>query len=61
MLHIFCWMIALATNEQGAAEATDWIKPPTWSGNYWGPVATRARSAGNLPPLPSNPEHGTLA
>lgn len=58
MLYIFCWMIALATNEQGAAEATDWIKPPTWSGNYWGPVATRARSAGNLPPLPSNPEMG---
>ena len=58
MLHIFCWMIALATNEQGAAEATDWIKPPTWSGNYWGPVATHARSAGNLPPLPSNPEMG---
>ena len=55
MLHIFCWMIALATNEQGAAEATDWIKPPTWSGNYWGPSATRARMAGNLPPLPSNP------
>ena len=56
MLHIFCWMIALATYEQGAAEATDWIKPPTWSGNYWGPAANRARSAGNLPPLPSNPE-----
>ena len=56
MLHIFCWMIALATYEQGAAEATDWLKPPTWSGNYWGPAATRARSAGHLPPLPSNPE-----
>ncbi len=56
MLHIFCWMIARATYEQGAAEATDWLKPPTWSGNYWGPVATRARSVGHLPPLPSNPE-----
>ncbi|MGO8901503.1 MAG: YiiX/YebB-like N1pC/P60 family cysteine hydrolase [Isosphaeraceae bacterium] len=58
MLHIFCWMIALATNEQGAAEATDWIIPPTWSGNYWGPLATRARDTGLLPPLPSNPEMG---
>ncbi len=56
MLHIVCWMIALATYEPGAAEATDWMKPPSWSGNYWGPAATRARSAGNLPPLPSNPE-----
>ena len=58
MLHLICWMIALATYEPGAAEATDWMKPPSWSGNYWGPAATRARSAGNLPPLQSNPEMG---
>ena len=58
MLHIICWMIAVATYEPGTAEATDWMKPPAWSGNYWGPAATRARSAGNLPPLPSNPEMG---
>src|SRR5262249_5398134 len=32
----------------------DWMKPPTWSGNYWGPAAIRARSAGQLPPLPIN-------
>jgi len=50
-----CWMIALATYERGAAEATDWMKPPTWSGNYWGPAASRARSAGQLPPLPMTP------
>jgi hypothetical protein len=56
VLRIICWMIALATYEPGAAEATDWMKPPSWSGNYWGPAATRARSAGNLPPLQSNPE-----
>ena len=56
MLHFMCWMIALATHDPGAAEATDWMKPPSWSGNYWGPAATRARSAGNLPPLQSNPE-----
>jgi Permuted papain-like amidase enzyme, YaeF/YiiX, C92 family len=58
VLRIICWMIALATYEPGAAEATDWMKPSTWSGNYWGPVATRARSAGHLPPLPSSPEMG---
>ncbi len=56
MLYFIAWMVALARYEQGAAEATDWIKPPSWSGNYWSPAATRARSAGDLPPLPSNPE-----
>ena len=58
MLQFICWMIALATYEPGAAEATDWMKPPSWSGNYWGPAATRARSDGSLPPLQSNPEMG---
>jgi hypothetical protein len=48
-------MIALSTSERGAAEATDWLKPPTWSGNYWGPAACRARLAGQLPPLPMTP------
>jgi hypothetical protein len=48
-------MIALWNCEQGAAEATDWLKPAAWSGNFWGPEATRARLAGLLPPLPSNP------
>jgi hypothetical protein len=56
MLHFICWMIAFATYEPGAAEATDWMKPPSWSGNYWGPAATRARSTGDLPPLQSNPK-----
>jgi hypothetical protein len=56
VLHLICWMIALTTYEPGAAEATDWMKPPNWSGNYWGPAATRARSNGSLPPLHKNPE-----
>jgi Permuted papain-like amidase enzyme, YaeF/YiiX, C92 family len=55
VLYLFCWMIALSSHEQGAVEATDWMKPPGWSGNFWGPVATRARVAGQLPPLPMNP------
>jgi hypothetical protein len=49
-------MIALANPKQGAAEATDWMKPPGFSGNFWGPAACRARLTGELPPLPSNPE-----
>ena len=58
MLYFIAWMVALARYDQGAAEATDWIKPPSWSGNYWGPAATCARSAGQLAPLPSNQEMG---
>ena len=56
MLYLLCWMIALSNYEHGAAEPTDWMKPPGWTGNFWGPGATRARAAGQLPPLPSNPE-----
>jgi hypothetical protein len=55
MLWLCSWLIALWTDDRGAAEATDWMKPPTWSGNYWGPAAHRARLAGQLPPLPVNP------
>ena len=29
-----------ANDERGVAEATDWMKPPSWSGNFWGPAAT---------------------
>ena len=47
-------MIALWNYEQGAAEATDWMKPSGWTGNFWGPAATRARLTGQLPPLPTN-------
>jgi hypothetical protein len=51
----FCyWIIALGNSEPGAAEATDRMKPPTWTGNFWGPAATRARRTGQLPPLPTN-------
>jgi hypothetical protein len=31
------------------------MKPPAWSGNFWGPAARRARLAGQLPPLPMTP------
>jgi hypothetical protein len=49
-------MFALSTYEAGAAEPTDRMRPPTWSGNFWGPAATRARLAGELPPLPTDPQ-----
>jgi hypothetical protein len=47
-------MVALWNADQGAAEATDWMKPSSWTGNFWGPAATRARASGQLPPLPTN-------
>jgi Permuted papain-like amidase enzyme, YaeF/YiiX, C92 family len=55
VLYVFWWMIALANYEQGAVEPTDWMKPPGWTGNYWGPGATRDRAAGQLSPLPVDP------
>src|SRR5262249_1295082 len=55
LIWFFCWMIAL-WNDEGGAEATiDWMIPPAWSGNFWGPAASRARSAGHLPALPVTP------
>jgi hypothetical protein len=46
MIRFFCLMVALGNTGQGAAEATDWMKPATWTGNFWGPAAVRARLAG---------------
>jgi hypothetical protein len=50
-----CWIFALWNDERGAEDTIAWMKPPAWSGNFWGPAASRARSAGELPPLPLNP------
>jgi hypothetical protein len=55
VLWFACWMFALSTYERGAAEATDWMIPPGWTGNPWGPAATAARYAGKLPPIPMTP------
>ena len=52
VLWFCCWMMALSTGERVSPESTDWMKPANWSGNFWGPAASRARSAGELPPLP---------
>jgi hypothetical protein len=53
MLWFGFWMIAIWNSEQGASEATDWTAPAGWTGNFWGPEATRARLTGQLPPLPT--------
>jgi hypothetical protein len=56
VLYFIAWMIALATYDGGTAEPTDWMQPAGFHGNFWGPAATRARAAGQLPPLSSNRE-----
>jgi hypothetical protein len=48
-------MIGLWTYDQDLEDGTDRLRPPAWSGNFWGPAANRARSAGQLPSLPMNP------
>ena len=55
MLWFFCWTLALLNSERRAEEGADWLRPAAWSGNFWGPSAGRARSAGELPPLPMDP------
>lgn len=55
MLWFYCLMAGLGMAHNDASEATDWMKPATWRGNFWGPAATRARESGELPPLPTNP------
>src|SRR5262249_46500919 len=53
MFWFYCLLLTLGRSDRGAAEATDWMKPAAWTGNFWGPPATRARATGQLPPLPS--------
>jgi hypothetical protein len=55
VLWFFCWAIALATYGDGAAEPTDEMTPPGWTGNPWGPAASRARYSGHLPAIPMTP------
>jgi hypothetical protein len=56
LIWFLCWMMALSTYDLAAEEATDWMKPSGFVGNFWGPAAWRARRMGQLPPLPSDPE-----
>jgi hypothetical protein len=55
VLWFFFWTMALFRYENGAAEPTDWMKPPGYTGNFWGPAAMRDRAAGKLPPIPMTP------
>jgi hypothetical protein len=52
MLPIFRLFLILVMNAHDGKEPTDRLAPPGWHGNPWGPVATAARRAGQLPPIP---------
>jgi hypothetical protein len=55
MIWCYCLLLTLGSGERGADEATDWMKPSNWTGNFWGPAATRARFIGELPPIATTP------
>ena len=53
MFRPLSWLIFLTLHTGDGKEPTDRLVPPGWQGgNPWGPVATRAREAGELPPIP---------
>ena len=56
MFWFCCWMIAFWNDDRGLEERSDWMRPAAWSGRFWGPAASRARSAGELLPPPMDPE-----
>lgn len=56
MLYFLAWIIALLNSDGNMTATAEWLRPPGWTGNLWGPAATRARAEGRLPPLPLTPE-----
>jgi hypothetical protein len=51
----FIWCMTVLFQKHDGREPTDRLIPPGWQGNPWGPVATRARASGELPPIPMTP------
>jgi hypothetical protein len=49
-------LIVLLGSRPDGKEATDRLVPPGYVGNPWGPVATKQRAAGALPPIALTPE-----
>ncbi len=47
----FVWLMSVAFGNHDGLEPTDRLVPPGWKGNPWGPVATRARQSGAIPPV----------
>lgn len=49
------WLMSLVWNSHDGLEPTDRLIPPGYTGNPWGPEATRARETGVIPPVPVTP------
>jgi len=49
------WCITVLFNGHDGLEPTDRLVPAHWQGNPWGPKATEARVAGDIPPIPMSP------
>ena len=49
------WCVTVLFNGHDGKEPTDRLIPANWQGNPWGPEATRARSSGEIAPIPMSP------
>ena len=49
------WLILVINGGNEGKEPTDLLVPRGWKGNPWGPAATAARKAGELPPIVDTP------
>lgn len=55
MFQFLFWVLALYQSPSGGLEMTDRMVPGGFVGNYWGPVATKARQEGKLPQIEITP------
>lgn len=49
-------ILILFLNSHSGLEPSDYLVPPGWQGNPWGPAANEARRTGELPPPPMTSE-----
>jgi len=52
----FVWCLTVLFNGHDGKEPTDRLVPSNWSGNPWGPAATKARESGVLAPVTLTPQ-----
>jgi len=55
-MRVLLWLVmTFSGGRHDGTEATDLLVPPGWQGNPWGPAATAARKAGQLPAIVETP------
>ncbi len=56
-MRVLLWLVmTFGGGGTGGDEPTDRLVPAGWKGNPWGPAATAARKAGEIPPIVDTPE-----